>query len=187
MAGFFSTKPTKTVPMQSIFSALGVSFDLRASCDGLVRVTNKESRVAQLLESIEGFLKSDTMTEAEAATLRGRLQFAESQTYGRAVSLHMREVGQRAVGKKAGKHLTEGMAEELAWAKSFLKMDAPRLLRAHMSSRKLVIFTDAGLNRCSCLLGGRLQDRSEVLFLCNGSFRFDGQFSERHKEDHCRS
>ena len=141
----FSTKPAKRVLMKNVFSALGVTFDLRASSDGLVRVTNKESRVAQLLSSIEGFLESNTLTEAEAATLRGRMQFAESQMYGRAVSLHMREVGQRSVGKKAGKRVTEGMIEELVWAKEVLQMDAPRLLRADMSSGKLVIFTDAAL------------------------------------------
>ena len=141
----FSTKPTKRLKMCNVFSALGVMFDLRASADGLIRVANKESRVAQLLEVIENLLQSGAMTEAEAATLRGRLQFAESQTYGRAVSLHMREVGQRSVGKKAGKHLTAGMVDELNWAKEFLQNDTPRLLQAHTSERKLVIFTDAAL------------------------------------------
>ncbi len=141
----FSTKPTKRLKMSNVFSALGVTFDLRASADGMIRVANKESRVSQLLETIESLLLSGTMTEAEAATLRGGLQFAESQTCGRAVSLHMREVGQRSVGKKAGKHLIAGMVEELRCAKEFLQNHTPRLLQAHTSERKLVIFTDSAL------------------------------------------
>ena len=112
----FSTKPTKRQQTHSVFPALGVTFDLRGNLEGLVKVVNKEPRVAQLLETIGGFMET------------GRLQFSESQTYGRAVSPHMREVGQRSVGKKAGKHLTAGMVEERTWAKEFLVLAVPRLL-----------------------------------------------------------
>lgn len=77
----FSTKPTKRQQRHSVFPALGVTFDLRGTLEGLVKVVNKEPRVAQLLETIGGFMETGAMNEAEATTLRGRLQFSESQTY----------------------------------------------------------------------------------------------------------
>ena len=171
----FSSKPTKRQPLNSVFSALGVTFDLRQAAEGLVIVKNKESRVSQLLEDLSKFTKKGQLTESEAATFMGRLQFAESQTYGRAVSLHMKVVRQRACGKQAGMHISEDMLAEFRWATEFLRNDHPRILRANTSRTKLVVFTDAALEGNS--------DAGSVgmvaLWIVNGKVENKYFFSER--------
>ena len=141
----FSTKPAKRVPLASRFTALGVEFNFSDCQDGFFKVTNKQSRAAQLVDDVARFTNEGEISEADAARFMGQMQFAESQTYGRAVSLHMKDMRSRSVGKKPGKHLTDSMLAELSWACNFLTTDPPRLLRAHMSTRKLIIFTDAAL------------------------------------------
>ena len=82
--------------MSLSFSALGVVFDFQAAQEGKVIVRNKESRAEQIYEEITKILQLSTFTSAQAASLRGKLQFAESQTFSRAVALHMRECHARA-------------------------------------------------------------------------------------------
>ena len=141
----FSDKESKRLSLSPTFSALGVEFCLEKARQGIVEVRNKESRIAQICDAIGAIQDSKSLTEAEASTLMGRLQFAESQTYGRAVSLHMKAIRQRACGKKAGKHLTEDMLQELRWARDFVKESCPRVLLAGGSHAKVLIFTDAAL------------------------------------------
>ena len=141
----FSRKDSKRLGLAVTFYALGVKFDFSRASFGVVKVANKASRVEQLVSDIRKFRRESQLTAAAAATFAGKMQFAESQTYGRAVSLHMKQIRQRACGNKAGKHVTPEMLGELDWALEFLQLDHPRLLHAHMSDRKLVIFTDAAL------------------------------------------
>ena len=92
----YSKKENKRLPMSLSFSALGVVFDFQAAQEGKVIVRNKESRAEQIYEEITKILQLGTFTRAQAASLRGKLQFAESQTFSRAVALHMRERHARA-------------------------------------------------------------------------------------------
>lgn len=69
----------------------------------------------------------------------------------------------RACGKKAGKRLTSDVKLELLWAQEFLALSHPRLLRSHMSDRKLILFTDAAVPDDDLVafwvVGGVVQDK----------------------------
>ena len=141
----FSKKETKRLPMCAEFSALGVVFDFSEASKDKILVKNKPSRVEQICSEIRSITGQAVLTSAQAASLRGRLQFAESQTFGRAVSLHMRECHGRANQAGPSPDLTAGMRRELQWAWDFLQEAEPRVLRAHPDANKVLIFTDAFL------------------------------------------
>ena len=141
----YSVKETKRLELSKEFVALGVEFDLSQSIEGVIKVKNKVSRIEQIVADIDKHLAEGALSEGEAAAMRGRLQFAESQTFGRAVGLRMKTVHARACGSLSGKHISAQMQEELIWAKKFLLTSVPRTLRCWMSDRRLVIFTDAAL------------------------------------------
>lgn len=94
----YSQKESKRQPMAKSFSALGVVFDFGMSKAKKVLVKNRGSRAEQVCNDIDRFLREGSFTSAMASTLRGRLQFAESQTFSRAVSVYMRNCHARGTG-----------------------------------------------------------------------------------------
>ena len=62
---------------------LGVQLDLQQSGDRLCLITNTAERVSELVSDIEEVLKSNSLPRREGERLRGRLQFASSQIFGR--------------------------------------------------------------------------------------------------------
>ena len=142
----YSQKESKRQPMGKSFAALGVVFDFELSKAKKVLVKNKGSRAEQVCQDIDRFFLEDSFTSAMASTLRGRLQFAESQTFSRAVALHMRSCHARATGADASGDINPSIRNELLWAKEFITESPPRVLRAGMSDDRVVIFTDASLD-----------------------------------------
>ena len=57
--------------------------DATSEVDPHLIVANKGSRVDELVERLSRILKEDKLTSQEAARLRRRLVFANSQTFGR--------------------------------------------------------------------------------------------------------
>ena len=62
---------------------MGVQLDLRQSGDLLCFVSNTDERVEELTKGIDGILTSKLLTRVEGKRLRGRLQFASAQVFGR--------------------------------------------------------------------------------------------------------
>lgn len=141
----FSTKESKRSPMAQIFSVLGVTVDLTSCRSGIVVIRNKESRVAQIKHEISEIIRSRSFPPAVASSLRGRLQFAESQTFGRAINLFMRACNARATSSHPGNTLDDILLAELKWAQNFIEDDRPRILKVDQSRVKVVVFTDACL------------------------------------------
>ena len=130
-----------------MFNALGVTFDLSCSEKGQVVVRNKESRVLQICEEIDAIMNSANMPPARATSLRGRLQFAETHTFNRILASNLRVFQSRACGKLPGSHLTPEIVKELQWAKEFMVSNKPRTLRVDMATKRILLFTDASLER----------------------------------------
>ena len=149
----FSKKPTRRLSMAKSLDALGVVFDMEYSQSCRIVVRNKPSRVEQIRNDIDMILESGRFSTAVAMSLRGRLQFAESQTFGRAVMLHMRTCHQRAVGCVTGNMLTDSMMSELFWAKQFVLSCPPRILKGHVHDDRVLIFTDACLEDSNQIAG----------------------------------
>ena len=79
----FAKTGEKAVPFSERFRALGVSIDLSSWQHGYVLFDNTPGRKQELAESISSHLKSGEISRHEAVRLRGRLQFACGQLFGR--------------------------------------------------------------------------------------------------------
>ena len=141
----YSTKPAKRLPMARTFQALGVEYSFEESLQGTIVVRNKPSRVERIVADIDLLLSKGSFTSAEASSLRGRLQFAESQTFGRVLALRMKMCNSRAAGSLPGNFINEAIRAELEWARSFVSSSPPRLLQAGVAKQTFLIFTDAAL------------------------------------------
>ena len=110
-------KPSGDLPMQDTFKLLGVVVDLREvmTSKGQLVVTNTKERAEELKTLITGIIKSDALSAADASQLRGRLGFANSQTFGREGAYAYLALGQRAAGNGARTRLSRDLRVSLRW------------------------------------------------------------------------
>ena len=73
----------KLLPFASICKVLGVQLDLRQSGDSLCLISNTTERVEELVQDIANILSAGALPRVEGERLRGRLQFASTQAFGR--------------------------------------------------------------------------------------------------------
>ena len=62
---------------------MGVELDFRQSGDRLCFVTDTEERVEELVSELDGAIRTNILPRSGGEKLRGRLQFASSQVFGR--------------------------------------------------------------------------------------------------------
>ena len=71
----------KLLDFNTLCKVLGVQLDLRQSGDRLCFVTNTEERVEELVNELDGAIRTNMLPRSEGEKLRGRLQFASSQVH----------------------------------------------------------------------------------------------------------
>lgn len=79
----FAEEGDKCVPFASVCETLGVSFDLRSSGLGIALVCNIDSKVTELCSDLQKVIDVGIRGAKQAQRLRGRMQFAETQMFGR--------------------------------------------------------------------------------------------------------
>ncbi|CAE7837218.1 pol [Symbiodinium sp. CCMP2592] len=130
----------KTTEWDTSFEALGVLFELDQTGSGVLKVRNTGKRRKELTAAIKGFLDKGTMTQKEALQLRGRLQFAQAQFFGRLGRRCLTEVTKHAyTGRSKLSSIAKERLEEFG---KFLDMAQPRLV-GQVSCRTFMILTDA--------------------------------------------
>eukprot|EP00971_Amphidinium_carterae_P307191 6105257-Amphidinium_carterae.1 len=77
----FSRKHAKRHAFAAEFTALGVKFELRPD---RVAIMNTDGRKYEVKLQVQAMIRRGTITPKEAASLRGRVQFLESQLWARA-------------------------------------------------------------------------------------------------------
>ena len=147
----------KCHPFGSACEALGVVFDVSQSANGYMLVKNTDSRIAELQEELNAVITSRKISPKAAQRLRGRMQFAESQLFGK-------------TGKRCLKVLSD-FAEMVRWSindKDVLFLEMFRDMLTSSPPKKVcaipkgntLIFTDACYERDDklwpCGIGGVL-------------------------------
>ena len=82
-----STSDDKRLPFAPSFQMLGAIVDLSQSGQGLVTVKNKPSRLEDIAKLVESVLIKPKIPLSTIETLRGRLLYAASHTFGRCTHL----------------------------------------------------------------------------------------------------
>ena len=79
----FAQEGRKCMPFSAQCEALGVILDLSESLSGIAKVYNTKSRIEEIKAEIERILEKGWISQVEAQKLRGRMQFADAQVFGR--------------------------------------------------------------------------------------------------------
>ena len=127
------------------FDSLGVRFDFSDALNGNLVVGNKPSRVLALSEELQEHIRSESLLPGEAASIKGKLIFAESQTFGRWSRWFRDALSERASASPNQTHVGAKLLFELAVLKSCLECSPPRTLRLASDEPPLVIFTDGAV------------------------------------------
>ena len=152
----FARDGDKALPFGLCFSALGISIDLTGFSSGFVEFSNTEKRKIELKELIGSILQAGVLSLPEALKLRGRLQFAEGQLFGRIGKLCLKEITDHA--------FTSGSSKIGARLKVLLELfqhhflDGPPRKICGVSASSFFVFTDACYEprrpQWKCGLGG---------------------------------
>ncbi len=118
----WDVKKSKDKPMKEKFTALGVNFDLSQALgrDPKIIVENKEERIREIVGRIDHHLKIESISAAEAAELRGKLVFSNSQTSGRMGALAHHHLGKKAAGSGGPSRLDVDLKRALRWWKEHI-------------------------------------------------------------------
>ena len=108
---------------------------------GKATFANKPARIKEIVSSITDILMSKKMTPPMARSLRGRLQFAGSQTFGKCAAAPIRTLGQVADSHRYQAELSEVTQFALRWFREYFRDAAPRTLTLH-AGPPVVVFTD---------------------------------------------
>ena len=122
------------------FEALGVEFDLTKFQRGFVEIGNTPRRRIELMELIDFTIKEGRLTQKQCLQLKGRMQFAEAQFYGRLGKSCLRELTRHAY---SGSTAVAGpLKNHLVSFRSLLGSETPRRV-GRLSCRTFILLTDA--------------------------------------------
>ena len=172
----FAEDGPKAPPFSPTVTALGVSVDVSDLHQGLVLIDNTEKRALELLDTILSVIQSGRMTKKEALRLRGRMQFASGQIFGRVAKRCLSAVTQHAYDTGDGR-LSDVLLTSLERLCGLLQMKVPRTL-TKKSTMTWFIFTDASHES-----GGDFSVAGVGAVLVNSLGEKVNFFSERLDED----
>ena len=137
----FATDGEKATIFDDEFSALGVRVNLTKAHFGKVSFVNTEKRVKELSGAIGEIIKKGKLTLLESQKLRGRMQFADGQVFGRLGKLCMKAITNHAFKTRSDK-LEKPTVDALKRFVIFLEHADPRSLEL-ASDSVWTIYTDA--------------------------------------------
>ena len=130
--------------------------DLRQSGDKLCFVTNTEERVEELVNELDGAIRTNILPRSEGEKLRGRLQFASSQVFGRKFRRLLKVLSNHVT--RGRKTLSQHIQSCLRDIRELLIQNTPRKIEASQAE-VLHIYVDASFDYSDYSgLGGMLVD-----------------------------
>ena len=121
--------------------ALGILIDVSNLGQGLTLFDNTPLRKSDLIDSLDRTIKRGTLPKSEALRLRGRLQFASGQLYGRTAKSCLAVLTAHAYSP-VGAKLSESGLQALKTYRSLLSSNVPRKISSR-ASRTWMVLTDA--------------------------------------------
>ena len=137
----FAEQGDKAKPFADTVAALGVTINVSALHHGLVTIDNTAHRKSEICSAIDNIISSGLLGKLEALRLRGRMQFASGQIFGRLAKKVLAVITSHAYGSSTSQ-LSADTVKSLVLYKKLLGVDVPRELRIG-SSKSFFVFTDA--------------------------------------------
>ena len=134
----------KLLDFDTICKVLGVQLDLRQSGSGTCFVTNTAERVEELVAEIDEAMKSNLLPRRNGEKLRGRLQFASSQMFGRRFRRLLKVLSNHVT---AGRQILSDRTHEcLSEIRGLLLKNAPTKVES-LQAEVVHIYVDASFDR----------------------------------------
>ena len=130
----------KLIDYDTVCKVLGVQFDLNMSGCGMAFVCNTEDRVEELCDAIDQVIKTGKLKRSEGERLRGRLQFACGQLFGRTARNHIRVLSAHIKSNKQSLH--EDTIHALSSIRSQIKLNVPRRIVGSLTDH-IHVYVDA--------------------------------------------
>ena len=128
----FAQYGPKAPPFAADARVLGVQINVEHMGDGKVEIDNTAARRAELAEVIRRVLSDGHLPRMEALRLRGRMQFASGQLFGRVAKRTLAIVTQHAYSAESAKLSPEAMASMHRFL-SMMESDKPRSISKNSS------------------------------------------------------
>ena len=106
----------------------------------LSEVVNTPERRTELVDSINDILSASSCARKHLASLKGRLQFAEGQIFGRRSFMRVKLIGERALGE--GKADVDQAHDSLAYMRDRVINGPPRQIMTRLANTWF-LYTDA--------------------------------------------
>eukprot|EP00435_Cladocopium_sp_Y103_P028367 s3494_g7.t1 len=150
----FATEGKKAVEWDTKVKTLGVRIDLAPEgAEGrCVDIGHTETRVEELLKSIQTFLDTKRMTSKDAERLRGRLQWFESFAYGRVAQQALRTISGVASATRRREKLNHVELKALLFLKDRV-LTAPPTRVQSTSLNTWLVFSDGACEGDDVKLG----------------------------------
>jgi hypothetical protein len=136
---YISDDPKKSVEFAEHFVALGVSFTVGSWSSSVSYVANLESRVQRVSEFIMEIVEKKRITAKQSETLRGKLQYMDSQVFGRIGKSLMKPLYDSSVFKDELDDWSVTLLKEL---EQWLRNSKPRLVSPPPKGPTFLMFTD---------------------------------------------
>eukprot|EP00438_Fugacium_kawagutii_P017954 Skav227888 [mRNA] locus=scaffold3865:39733:41610:- [translate_table: standard] len=130
----------KLIPFDSVCKVLGVRLDLNNAKFGIVKVANTPERVEELVEELSHIVQENRLSRKDGEKLRGRLQLARSQLFGRSLRKYLTELNNH--GSSGRKMLSEGTKSALCKLMEAVTKIHPREVARGLSDH-VHIYVDA--------------------------------------------
>lgn len=137
----FSRDGKKWVPFDESMSVLGVVLDFSSLSEGKVIFKHTDARRDELDETLSKHLDSNSLTQKEAESLRGRLIWFESFLFGRIANLSLHEIGKRATCLGTSHLLTPPLKRALEFFRSRV-LQGPPIEISRAIGETSFVFTD---------------------------------------------
>ena len=129
----------KDLKFDHFAKVLGVKICMKSAT--LFEVINTQEWSTELVDSINSILSASSCTRKELSSLKGRLQFAEGQIFGRRSFMHMKLIGERALGE--GKTvLDQSLRDSLVYMRDRVISGPPREVMTRLANTWF-LYTDA--------------------------------------------
>ena len=164
LLGLRCSEGKKWLPFDESMSVLGVVLDLKRFEEGVVSFVHTEARRSELEETLNRHLESDTLSQKDAESLRGRLIWFESFLFGRVANLSLHEIGKRAVALGHGLKLNDRLRRALFFFRDRIVNGKPIEITKAVG-KTVYIFTDGAFEPTSTspgTLGGILYNEQGV-------------------------
>jgi hypothetical protein len=99
----FAQEGDKALSFGPSFGALGIQIDLSEFERGFIEFSNTDKRKQDLKSLVSTIVSTGELSQAEALKLRGRLQFADGQLFGRLGKLCLKEITSHAFSSAGSK------------------------------------------------------------------------------------